>query len=265
MAIEKQTVMTRLENLETQNKRLKRVGTVLFLLLGVLIVAGVAAPNRTIEADKFVIKDANGKTRAELSSSDAGPELNFLDERGTLRLSVGIYAGEPSIVLFDQDSKQVATLVSDESGSQLWFGTGPTEKPLAAIGTNLTLGKDGKLSQASFIRLCDRKGHDRVELEYSPMFNEASIQVSGTNEKETVGISAGDAIAPSLFVSFGRNAVSLTSDKDGPAVSIGDDRGFSASIGSVSLITGATGETHRTSAASLVLFDKGKNVIWKAP
>jgi hypothetical protein len=167
--------------------------------------------------------------------------------------------------LFNQDSKQVATLVSDETGSQLWFGTGPTEKPLAAIGTNLTLSTDGKSSQASFVRLCDRKGHDRVELGYSPLFNEASFQVYGTNEKESVGMSAGDAIAPSLFVSFGRNAVSLTSDKDGPAVSIGDDRGFSTSIGSINLITGATGETRRTSAASLVFFDKAKNVIWKAP
>jgi hypothetical protein len=265
MATETETIIARLEKLERQNKRLRQVGIVSLLLLAVLVVAGVAAPSRTIEAEKFVLKDVNGKTRAELLSNDAGPDLRLLDENGIIRLSVSIYAGVPNIALFSPDSKQVATLVADDTGSQLWFGTGPTEKPLAAIGTNLTLGKDGKLLQGSFVRLCDRKGHDRVELEYSPLFNEASLQVYGANEKETVGISAGDAIAPSLFVSFGRNAVSLSSDKDGAAVSIGDDRGFSTSIGSTSLITGATGETHRTSAASLVLFDKAKSVIWKAP
>jgi hypothetical protein len=31
------------------------------------------------------------------------------------------------------------------------------------------------------------------------------------------------------------------------------------------MVTPRTGETHKTSAASLVLFDKDKNVIWKAP
>lgn len=257
----------RIERLENQNRWTRRLGAVAILSVAVLFVSGQAkvSTKKTIEAEEFVLKDANGKTTAELSSSDAGPDLRFLDQNGAVRLSVGVYAGAPNMALFDQDSKQVATFVSDETGSELWFGSGPTEKPLAAIGTNLSMGKDGKPSLASFVRLCDRKGHDRVELEYSPLFNEASLQVSGTNEKETVGMSAGESIAPSLSVNFGRNGVSLTSDKDGPALSIGDDRGFSASIGSISLVTGATGEIHRTSAASLVFFDKAKNVIWKAP
>lgn len=265
MATETETIVARLEKLEKQNKRLRRIGVISLVLLSTLTIAGVAAPNRTIEAEKLVIKDANGRTKVELSSSDAGPDLRFLDEVGTVRLSIGIYAGAPNVTLFNQDSKQVATLVSDDTGSQLWFGTGPTIKPLAAIGTNLTLDKDGKPSQASFVRLCDHKGKDRVELDYSPLFNEATIQVSGTNEKETIGISAGASLASSLFVSSGRNAITLSSDKDGPVLSIGDDHGFLASIGSTSLVTKTTGETHRTSAASLVLFDKAKDVIWKAP
>jgi hypothetical protein len=44
-----------------------------------------------------------------------------------------------------------------------------------------------------------------------------------------------------------------------------DVQGFSASFGVTDLVTPRTGETHKTSAASLVLFDKEKNVIWKAP
>ena len=44
-----------------------------------------------------------------------------------------------------------------------------------------------------------------------------------------------------------------------------DQDGFLATLGVTNIVTPRTGETHRTSAASLVLFDKNKNVIWKAP
>jgi hypothetical protein len=44
-----------------------------------------------------------------------------------------------------------------------------------------------------------------------------------------------------------------------------DREGFATTLGTEVLLTPRTGETHKTSAASLVMFDKDKNVIWKAP
>ncbi len=44
-----------------------------------------------------------------------------------------------------------------------------------------------------------------------------------------------------------------------------DADGFQAILGTADLVTPRTGEKHTTSAASLVFFDKSKNVIWKAP
>jgi hypothetical protein len=47
---------------------------------------------------------------------------------------------------------------------------------------------------------------------------------------------------------------------------VSDDEGFKAGLGvEKNLVTPRTGETHKTSAASLLLFDKDKKVIWKAP
>jgi hypothetical protein len=46
---------------------------------------------------------------------------------------------------------------------------------------------------------------------------------------------------------------------------LSDAQGFSAVLGATDLTTPRTGETHKTSAASLVLFDKSKDVIWEAP
>jgi hypothetical protein len=44
-----------------------------------------------------------------------------------------------------------------------------------------------------------------------------------------------------------------------------DQDGFLATLGVTNIVTPRTGQTQKTSAASLVLFDKNKNVIWKAP
>jgi hypothetical protein len=48
-------------------------------------------------------------------------------------------------------------------------------------------------------------------------------------------------------------------------LSLSDADGFSATLGSSNLVSPRTGETQKTSAASLVMFGKNKNVIWKAP
>jgi hypothetical protein len=44
-----------------------------------------------------------------------------------------------------------------------------------------------------------------------------------------------------------------------------DADGFAATLGVANLVTTRTGEKHTTSAASLTMFDKDNNVIWKAP
>ncbi len=44
-----------------------------------------------------------------------------------------------------------------------------------------------------------------------------------------------------------------------------DDQGFEANLGTMEIVTPGIGETRKTSAASLVLSDKDKKVIWKAP
>ncbi len=44
-----------------------------------------------------------------------------------------------------------------------------------------------------------------------------------------------------------------------------DSQGFSAVLGNTELVTPKTGETHQTSAASIVTFDKDGNVLWSTP
>ena len=70
---------------------------------------------------------------------------------------------------------------------------------------------------------------------------------------------------------FGNGIMTLTGEKGSFAMltpynlNLQDQTGFSAILGITNLATPRTGEINRTSAASLALFDKDKNVIWKAP
>ncbi len=75
----------RLETLERENHLLKRVGATLVLGSAVLAIVGTnlfRAPKQ-IEAERFVVKDSQGHTRAVLSvRPDGQPALALLDERG---------------------------------------------------------------------------------------------------------------------------------------------------------------------------------------
>jgi hypothetical protein len=71
-------------------------------------------------------------------------------------------------------------------------------------------------------------------------------------------------------ISLGYGVLTMGDQTNGVVVSpysIGlfDEQGFETTLGRRALATSRTGETHMTSAASLVMLDKSKNVIWKAP
>ncbi len=71
-------------------------------------------------------------------------------------------------------------------------------------------------------------------------------------------------------VSLGNGTLTIGDQATGVVVSrysvgLFDEQGFEATLGRRALVTPRTGETQMRSAASLVMFDKSKNVIWKAP
>lgn len=112
----------------------------------------------------------------------------------------------------------------------------------------------------------DEKGNSRLQLDGGP-----GLVTDGGG---TVTVYDGKGQPRGLFVATVSNgAIVSIFDPDGVAqafmargmVTVSDDKGFSATLGSEELATPRTGETHQTSAASLVLFDKNKSVIWKAP
>jgi hypothetical protein len=180
--------MERVERLEKQNRKLKHAGVVALILAAAVFLMGQTAQKKTVEANEFILRDANGNLRAALGVDKDGTGLFLWDAAGKIRAALEVVADEPQLVLYDSAGKQSAAL--------------SIYKGVPGLG---------------------------------------------------------------LFDSAGNPRATLDVGADGPGLTLSDQEGFEATIGTTDLGTTRTGESHKTSAASVVLFDKDKKVIWQAP
>jgi hypothetical protein len=180
------SITERLENLEKQNRKLRLGLIVILLAAAAIMLMGQASVPRTVEAQQFVLKDAKGKTRAQLYLTDTGPKFHLYASDGKIRAVVGATEDGGSLVLADSQA---------------------TTKLLLAT-TNV----------------------DDIPEVYS----------------QSEGIH--------MFVT-----------PSGPSILVSDDKKYKTQLGVSSLVTEKTGESHKTSAASVVLFDREGKVIGRIP
>jgi hypothetical protein len=209
----------RLEKLEKQNGNLKRCLLAVFALLGSLFALGQAPAGRTLVADEFQLKDHTGLVRAKL----------------------GFVRNEPALILYDQNERQRAYLITDAVGFADSDGT-----------KRVMLGSDTAVMYDS--------GTNKI-LDQGP-----GLMMSGT---ETIlDLRAMAKNASLSFRSRGANStgrVILEYGAEAPSLTLADAQGFEAIIGRTSLVEPTTGATSKSSAASVTLFGKDGKSIWSAP
>ena len=107
-ALDLETLARRLDDLERQNRRLR------FGLVGgavLLAVAGAAAQATAVTGERFVLVDAQSRTRAtlEVASPDTAagrfPVLTFMDATGRPRLRLGLGSRGALLEAVDQNGK----------------------------------------------------------------------------------------------------------------------------------------------------------------
>ena len=136
-----QAVLARLEHLERQQRRWRGAAVVGGLALVSLALMGQKPAGRTVEAERFVLRDSAGRARAELVMVDGEQSvaLRFKDGDGMPRLTLGTENGAAVVVLNEAGGKLRAGLVALPHGApglNLYDGTG---KPRA----ELSLTRDG--------------------------------------------------------------------------------------------------------------------------
>lgn len=115
---------TRLQKLERDNRRLKVVGCLLGLIAASLLLMGQGKTPQTIEAERVVLKDANGKVGAELAMDRFGSKLILHDQYGRPVVtligsdtpSLGLIRGEKSIGLAISENATTIGLYGKDTG-----------------------------------------------------------------------------------------------------------------------------------------------------
>jgi hypothetical protein len=84
--------------------------TLLSLTAGVLVV-GQTRATRTIEAERFVLKGADGSVRAKLEAANDSTEFAFYDGAGKVRIAIKVASDGDGLEMRD-DTGQLLALVS---------------------------------------------------------------------------------------------------------------------------------------------------------
>jgi hypothetical protein len=269
--LEMQQVMDRLERVERQNRWLVRGGLALALSCGIVLLMAQKSLARSIEAQKFVLKDTAGEMRAELHMTDTGPELaiwgnsrsvpdiRLLPDKAGPSLALG--AGQDFVLLDDVVGAPELHLNTRKARAGL---TLDNDVPELALYTQ---------EARAFVSV------DKDEPHLGLLRGDAAVAASVSNDGPNLGLnSTGKGIA---LLSLDKDQPHLRlyspeGNKDGPGVylavdagrpnfSLKDFEGFNTSIGSDALIVPKTGEKSQTSAASIHLFDKDGHLLWSAP
>lgn len=149
-----QQVMDRLERVERQNRWLVRGGLVLVLSCGSVLLMAQKPLARSIEAEKFVLKDTAGKVTAELHMTDSGPELAlYSTSKVGARANLFVKEGETGLVLYGGEGTGLSGFIINQDGPILDMdkaGTGRSNGGLSA-----QVSKDGPK-----LFLVDREGFE---------------------------------------------------------------------------------------------------------
>jgi hypothetical protein len=243
-------------------------------------------------AAQLVFYDVEGKQRVKLDSGvlpSMGGELHLADEKGIDRILISSRGRDLGgwISLLDSKGLPVTSLSTDnvtlpalevksvslkDADGNIRARLFMTEKSTATVGEvwpNMPLAPETKNLPMTFnpspvLALYDLKGKARTYLDGDGNIGAHIVGVSDLSGQTLAMLSAIDNYGAMLSLDNGKGEQRLFMEPG--HLELSDDNGFQSSLGvEKNLVTVGTGEAHQTSAASLLLFDKNKNVIWKAP
>jgi hypothetical protein len=150
-------LMGRVERLERENLRFRRLGITALILIGAALAMGQAVPARTIEAESFLLKDVDGNLRAKLDAKDGSTKLLFFDRAGHERVALTSAENSAALEMKDEKGRLGATMgagVSKDGMSSTIAAGAPLIGPVAGPGVIMQAWEDG-----TSLRICNKGGH----------------------------------------------------------------------------------------------------------
>lgn len=221
-------IMARLERLERDNRRLKRLVTVALVVAAALGLMAATRPVPDVfKAHEFDVVDSSGKVRIRAAFDKYGhATIAFQDPKlGDALINTN------GVNFYDSAGRPTVTLLNAENGGGLMFFGKRSQKI-------------GKFSFPVSRMLLNDWG-----LKFNRRNGTNVIQLGGISEQ-------------------GSNPVaSMAIHGTSSSVKLSDSEGYEMDLGRTNTVTQSTGETHETSADSIIMFgnDKEHHVIWQAP
>jgi hypothetical protein len=236
-----EALAARVGRLERENRRLRRGGAAALLGLAGALVMGQGPRGdspKTVEAERFLLRDAGGKARAELAlRADGSPHLEFRDGAGNPRAGLGLQGEAAFLSLTDAKGRG---------------------------GTILRVQPNGRPN----ITLTDANGTRRAVLFLSDDGTPTLAFSDGQRRSRVVLNVLGNGFTSlSLSDAFGRLRAALDLEPDGsPSLILYDEnRRSRAILGQTELEGRNPAALEKRRASSLVLLDENGTVIWRAP
>ena len=223
----------RLARLERGNRRMKRIGTLVLLAAGVVLLSGQAKGKALpdLEVRSLTLKDTDGKARARMDAiADGTVGLVLLDKDGKARAELTVDTdGAPGLALFDKTGTMRTWLSMEADGLPSLFFYDKDEEVRALLGPEVGLAL-----------------------------------LTGGKVRVTLGVRAD---SPALMlIDKDKTRASLRVLEDGsPSLDLFDkDEQTRATLGVTTTVHKRTG-AKTTTAGTLTLFDAKGDVLWQAP
>jgi len=187
-------IVDRLEKLERQNRQMKLAGAVALVLAASVVLMGQVPVTRTVEANQFILKDGDGKVRADLAVNANGAGLTLYDPSGKVRAMLTVTPAGPGLSLHDA-----------KGHSRVLVGADDTEDSFA-VGFN------------------DEKGTQRVALGFQ--HETGKLYFFDTNQRPRIGLLAAEQLAGlTIFDDTGEVRGVYGMDRGRPVVRLRDENG----------------------------------------
>ena len=260
-----ESILVRVERLERENRRLKRV----LLLSAVLAAAGLMLapsppkkkPLETVKAREVQIVDDQGNARISMKlEANGDPVLALMGTKGS-GARLALIGDRPVLALSDETRVRASLQITkDGAGLDLEDAEGKRSASMQAGGTLGFLLEDTGVGRAEGGLVIGAIG---------PAVVLSTPDESGVTE---VLLQASRGTEPLITASRGLAAAKLDVSRDGgPSVTLSDAEGRDRAVLGVTKLQverkkrGKVVEKQRTDPSSLVLFDAEETVIWRAP
>lgn len=152
-------LVRRLDQVEHDNRCLRLTGALALVVIAGVVLMGQATPRKVpkmVEAEKFVVRDTDGKSLAELGSIRGSSFLHLTDRSGSGSVSISVVADGPrKLQLWDKYGPRAEMIVQadGESGLRIMDKKG-------VYRISLDVRSDG----LPIMRVADRNSKTRAEL-----------------------------------------------------------------------------------------------------